>query len=101
MAQSLSENFQLLEKAVLQLINENKKLKQEIAALKDELSKLTDEDSTLTQIHDKANRNTDVLKVAGIQMLHAPSIKVQNSHLKEKINVCIKEIERCIAQMND
>jgi len=89
----LLENF----KARLHLLfDQNNKFRERLKELKEKVEKLEHENSVLTAANAKLSIDYDNIKTARVLSLTYND----KQHAKQKINKIVREIDRCIAQLN-
>jgi hypothetical protein len=101
MAQTISEKIQRLEAAILQLLAEKKRLSEELSRYRSGALVEPKENTSSVEAEPTAVLKDNMSKMANVQVEMPVNGKIGNTELKEQINLCIKEIERCIAQLND
>jgi uncharacterized small protein (DUF1192 family) len=101
MAKPISEKIQLLEAAILQLLAEKKRLSDELSRYRSGALAEPKVSTSSVEAEPTAVLKDNMSKMANVQVEIPVNGKNGNTDLKEQINVCIKEIERCIAQLND
>ena len=101
MSKSLSEKIQLLEAGILQLLADKKRLTEELNQYRNGASAQPSNTTSGIEAEHTGVLRGNLSKMANLQINFPTNGNNGNAELKEQINVCIKEIERCIAQLND
>ncbi|GIV34682.1 MAG: hypothetical protein KatS3mg031_2217 [Chitinophagales bacterium] len=80
------------------LVNRFNELKEKYAALQ---SENTDLKNQLRELQAENQKLTNELRTAKLVRALAPADETERAELKKKLNEYIKEIDRCVAMLND
>lgn len=89
-----SKSFQQLEKQILQLIDRKDNLEKELNLLKEKNGQLSEQLNTQNSEIEKLIEKNKILRIAG------GSKEGDNREIKLKINEIVREVDKCIAQLN-
>lgn len=90
----LSDQFRTLESQVKQLIKIKQSLENEVEVLKSDQLKLSTELSDREKTISELKEKNSILRIAG------GSKGEDNREMKLKINEIVREVDKCIAQLN-
>jgi len=91
---NFSDNLNKLEKDVIQLIEQRNKLKMQLQEALSTQADLKEKLSNQQKIEEELKEKNKILRIAGGQKGEG------NREMKLKINEIVREVDKCIAQLN-